>query len=134
MPSEFTMPELLERSGYRIHGRRADCVHCKGQSRLTASFTDELYYCHRCGRGGNLRTLARELGLETGPAPRPKTPLEQAIEEQVRDVRRRLTKRERVLDITIVVCDPDNPDVGFARALALAAEKQEIVQVIWRPR
>jgi hypothetical protein len=54
---------LLERAGFRVRGRRADCIHCDGHSRLTVSFNDEVYCCHRCGRAGNARTLARELGL-----------------------------------------------------------------------
>jgi hypothetical protein len=58
---------LLERSGFRIRGKRADCPHCQGHSRLTVAFTDEVFYCHRCGRAGNIRTLARALGLQVVP-------------------------------------------------------------------
>jgi hypothetical protein len=56
------MAELLEAAGFHIHGRRAQCIHCQGHSRLTVSFTDEVYFCHRCGKGGNIRTLSRQLG------------------------------------------------------------------------
>src|SRR5258708_26715228 len=61
---------ILVKSGYRIRGRRADCPRCSGHSRLTVSFTDDgRFYCHRCGKGGNVRGLARRLGV-TLPPPR----------------------------------------------------------------
>jgi len=65
-----TLPELLERAGFRIRGRRADCVHCEGHSRMTVSFTDEVAYCHRCAWTGNARTLSRELALPIAPETR----------------------------------------------------------------
>ena len=61
------LSELLERTGFRIRGRRADCIHCEGHSRLTVAFTDEVAFCHRCKWTGNLRTLSRELGLPLAP-------------------------------------------------------------------
>jgi hypothetical protein len=64
------LAELLERAGFRVRGRRADCIHCDGHSRLTISFAAEVYYCHRCGRAGNVRTLARELGMQLAPESR----------------------------------------------------------------
>jgi hypothetical protein len=62
-----SLHSLLDAAGYRIRGRRADCRHCDGHSRLTVSFNDECFYCHRCGRGGNARTLARDLGKPLPP-------------------------------------------------------------------
>jgi hypothetical protein len=61
------LSELLERAGFRVRGRRADCIHCDVHSRLTVAFNDEVYYCHRCGRAGNARTLARNLGIALPP-------------------------------------------------------------------
>lgn len=61
------LQELLDRAGFRIRGRRADCPHCEGQSRLTVSFTDEVAFCHRCKWTRNLRTLSRELGVAVAP-------------------------------------------------------------------
>jgi hypothetical protein len=61
------LADLLAQAGYRVRGRRADCVGCEGRSRLTVSFNDEVYYCHRCGRAGNARTLARDLGVPIAP-------------------------------------------------------------------
>jgi hypothetical protein len=60
------MRKLLERSGYRVHGKRADC-HCKGSTRLTISFTDEVAHCHRCGWTANATQLARAQGLTVAP-------------------------------------------------------------------
>lgn len=58
----LAMPQLLERVGCTLRGRnRADCPWCGG--RRTISFTDQVYFCHRCGAKGNAFTLARELGL-----------------------------------------------------------------------
>jgi hypothetical protein len=62
--------ELLARAGFRVRGRRADCIHCDGHSRLTVSFNEEVFYCHRCGRTGNARTLARDLGMTLPPETR----------------------------------------------------------------
>lgn len=70
IPSTANLPELLERAGFRIRGRRADCLHCEGHSHLTVSFTDEVAYCHRCAWKTNARTLARELGLPVAPETR----------------------------------------------------------------
>jgi len=64
---ETAFADLLERAGFQVRGRRAGCPYCEGHSRLTVSFTDEVFYCHRCHRSGNGRTLARELGLPLAP-------------------------------------------------------------------
>jgi len=60
------MLSLLERAGFRLRGRRAQCIHCEGRSCWTVSFTPEVAFCHRCGWKANVITLARELGLLTG--------------------------------------------------------------------
>lgn len=60
------MPDLLNRAGFRVRGRRADCVHCEGHSRGTVSFTDEVALCHRCKWTANTLTLIRVLGLLRG--------------------------------------------------------------------
>jgi hypothetical protein len=62
-----SLHSLLDTAGYRIRGRRADCPHCEGRSRLTVSLNDECFYCHRCGKGGNVRTLVREIGTSLPP-------------------------------------------------------------------
>ena len=67
IPQAPTFPELLERAGFRIRGRRADCPKCEGRSRLTVSFTTQVAYCHRCHWTGNYRTVARGLGLALPP-------------------------------------------------------------------
>lgn len=68
--ADFGMRALLERAGFPLRGAtRADCIHCRGCSRGTVSFTGELAYCHRCKWRANTATLARELGLlDANPA------------------------------------------------------------------
>jgi hypothetical protein len=60
---------VLEASGYRIRGQRADCPYCTGHARLTVALRGELFYCHRCARGGHIRQLARSMNIAL-PAPR----------------------------------------------------------------
>jgi hypothetical protein len=62
---------ILIAAGYSVHARnRANCPHCSGHSRLTVAFTnDGRFFCHRCGKGGHVRSLAREQGV-TFPRPR----------------------------------------------------------------
>jgi hypothetical protein len=68
--SSVNVEAVLTNSGYRIRGRRADCPYCSGHSRLTVSFTDDgRFYCHRCARGGHIRSLAPVQGI-TLPPPR----------------------------------------------------------------
>lgn len=68
MASSPAMPELLERSGFRLRGpKRADCAHCTGHSRGTVSYTAEVAYCHRCGWRGNITTLARQPKVGADP-------------------------------------------------------------------
>jgi hypothetical protein len=57
------MIELLQKAGFRIRGKRADCAHCNGHSLGTVAFSSELAFCHRCNWKANTATLARELGL-----------------------------------------------------------------------
>ena len=66
MSATFEMHSLLERAGFRIRGKRADCIHCEGSSRLTVSFNAEVAHCHRCKWSANVTILARELGLLDG--------------------------------------------------------------------
>jgi hypothetical protein len=58
---------VLESAGYRVRGHRADCPYCEGHARLTVSIHDDLFYCHRCHRGGSTRQLARAQGLKLPP-------------------------------------------------------------------
>jgi hypothetical protein len=56
------MRELLEKAGFRVHGKRANCRYCKGSSRLTVSFTHEVAFCHRCHWTANVTQLAEGQG------------------------------------------------------------------------
>jgi hypothetical protein len=60
---------ILQTAGFRVLGTRADCPFCEGHRKLTVAVHGELFYCHRCQRGGSVRQLAREQGL-TFPRPR----------------------------------------------------------------
>jgi hypothetical protein len=66
MSNTLEMNSLLQQAGFRLRGRRAECLHCQGRSRYTVAFTVELAYCHRCHWKANVITLARELGLLEG--------------------------------------------------------------------
>jgi hypothetical protein len=61
------MRVLLISAGFRISGKRADCIHCHGGAHLTVSFNDEVAYCHRCKWTANKATLARKLGKAATP-------------------------------------------------------------------
>lgn len=65
--SSTMIGELLRRSGYRVHGRRADCAKCRGSARLTVSFTDSVGFCHRCKWRTHIRQLAKALGEVVEP-------------------------------------------------------------------
>ena len=61
-------PELiLESAGFQVRGTRATCPFCEGRRKLTVAIHGELFYCHRCQRGGNVRQLARSQGLNLPP-------------------------------------------------------------------
>jgi hypothetical protein len=62
--TEYSVVELLERAGAKLVGRnRADCPQCQGKR--TVAYRGEVFFCHhaRCDFKGNVRTLARSLGL-----------------------------------------------------------------------
>jgi len=63
----MNMRALLKESGYRVHGNRADCRQCRGGSRQTISFTNEVAYCHRCAWTANTVMLAKGLGKTIEP-------------------------------------------------------------------
>jgi hypothetical protein len=65
-PETSGMCPLLEQAGFRVRGRRAECIHCEGGSHWTVSFTSEVAFCHRCHWTANAITLTRELGLLAG--------------------------------------------------------------------
>jgi hypothetical protein len=64
-PAGFTV--LLQKLGFRIRGKRADCAYCEGRSRLTVAVGHDVACCHRCGWAGNIRTLSRKLGIAVAP-------------------------------------------------------------------
>jgi hypothetical protein len=63
---------ILSRAGFCVRGTRATCPYCGPEHRrasLTVAIHRELWHCHRCKRGGHIRTLARGQGLRF-PKPR----------------------------------------------------------------
>jgi hypothetical protein len=58
---------ILVTAGYQNFRRtRANCPHCHEGHRppdLTVAIHGDLFYCHRCGRGGHIRQLARVQGI-----------------------------------------------------------------------
>ena len=59
----YSIPELLQKAGATLRGRRSSCPRCQGQR--TVSFNDEVYFCHHagCDFSGNNFQLAKALGL-----------------------------------------------------------------------
>jgi hypothetical protein len=67
--SSVNVHALLRAVGYRnFRGSRADCPHCQGSARLTVAIKRHLFFCHRCHRGGSIRSLARASGINVPPA------------------------------------------------------------------
>ena len=60
---------ILTNAGFQIRGSRATCPFCTGHSKLTVAIKGPLWHCHRCLRGGHVRSLARRQGV-TLPPPR----------------------------------------------------------------
>jgi hypothetical protein len=59
---------VLVAAGFKNFRRdRCDCPYCAGGSHLTVSIQKGLYHCFRCGRGGSVRSLARQQGIELPP-------------------------------------------------------------------
>jgi len=95
-----------------------------------------LLYCHA---GCSIEEICAaveirvsDLFSESGAA-HPKPNAVREAERHIQDLRRRLTPRDRLVPITVVYCDPENLNVGIARAIALTLEG-EIVQVVLEGR
>ncbi|HLW82620.1 MAG TPA: hypothetical protein VKS20_11345 [Candidatus Acidoferrales bacterium] len=88
-----------------------------------------------CFAGCSLEAVCEATGIHVfnlfaKPArvePKPRAVRE--AENRISDLRSRLSPRERVLPVTVVVCERDNLEAGIARALALTVEG-EIVQAV----
>ncbi len=59
---------IFERAGFRnVRRGRGDWPFCAGHRHGTVALKDSLWFCHRCGRGGHVRQLARDLGVALPP-------------------------------------------------------------------
>lgn len=58
--------EVLHKAGHRPakHGSKWICAKCPPGKSPALKVDGDVFYCHRCGRGGNLITLKREIGVE----------------------------------------------------------------------
>lgn len=66
--SSTNVHAILASAGYQnFRYNRSDCPHCSGHRHLTVAIRGDLYYCHRCQRGGHVRSLARARGLSLPP-------------------------------------------------------------------
>jgi len=93
-----TMRGYLDRLGFKIRGRRAQCIHCDGHSTFTVSFTRELIFCHRCKYSANLQILAKQLGERIEAAkPRPEEIEEREFQSWISSVYDKKADQEREL-------------------------------------
>jgi hypothetical protein len=61
-PTLPSLRDLLAWGGFRLRtGTRADCAHCRGNSRGTVSYNAEVAHCFRCGWSANCFQLARQV-------------------------------------------------------------------------
>jgi hypothetical protein len=87
-----------------------------------------------CFGGCSLEAVCAALKISVSdlfPTPGALTAKPRAVreaEDAIRDLRSRLTPRERTLEVTVILCPREDLDAAIARGLALAVEG-EIVQV-----
>lgn len=76
------LENLLYRAGHRPpkHGKAWICAECPRGKAPAMKVDGEVYYCHRCQRGGNIVTLKRELGIEM----KKKSVSELRLEQEIR--------------------------------------------------
>jgi len=66
------LEQLLSQAGHLEphHGNRWTCKDCPEGKQPALSVDVEVYFCHRCGVGGNIITLRKELGLKSTLTPK----------------------------------------------------------------
>lgn len=70
LPASVDNQAILTAAGFEIRRNRATCPNChEGHKRpdLTVAIHGELYFCHRCSRGGSVRQLAKAQGITLSP-------------------------------------------------------------------
>lgn len=88
-----------------------------------------------CFSGCSVEAICSAMGIRVSnlfSKPGAYQPTASAVREaqkQIQNLRSRITRREQVLPITVVYCNPEDLDAGIVRALALAVEG-ELVQVV----
>ena len=62
--------QILTTAGFTVRRGRGTCPYCHEGHRppdLTVAIHGNLYFCHRCHRGGSVRRLARTQGIHVSP-------------------------------------------------------------------
>ncbi len=136
--SQVNVHAILERAGFQqIRGPRASCAFCEGSRKLTVAITDDgLWYCHRCHRGGNVRSLAKQQGVSI-PPPRirkadiPKARFRKWLSQKMTEMSREqyeLTRQWRYA-LAALKFFPDMEEAW--QALATYYHRQRYFQVFW---
>lgn len=139
MPHALDAPQLAQRLGARRSGRGwiARCpAHEDRSPSLSISEGHDGRVLLHCFAGCSTESVLAAIGLsmrDLFPGPRTwtsksKSPKVRIAEKLATDLRRRLTQREQVLPVTVVLADSESLDAAIARALALAVEG-ELVQI-----
>jgi putative DNA primase/helicase len=80
---------------------------------------------------GALGIHLRDLFTEPEPPAKPLPSVVRDVQQHIRDLRSRLTPRDRKRPITVVYANRQNPDPAMARALALSVEG-ELCQLLFK--
>jgi len=89
---ETELLDLLEKTGARVHGRRADCPSCKRRRSVSFDASRGVFCCHGidCDFSGSLATLRQRLGIEREWLPRGEYIRQRRKRERGREAARRL--------------------------------------------
>lgn len=135
----MTLEAVLDKFGAKPNGSQwvARCpAHAdKGPSLSLAAKNGKLLV--HCFAGCTLEAICaaagikvRDLFSEPRAPRRPEPRIVRDVQEQIADLRSRLTPRDRERSVTVVVASEANLDEAIARALALAVEG-ELVQIVF---
>lgn len=133
----MTPAEVLTRAGFAVRGSRANCAFCEGNARLTVAIKDYLFYCHRCHKGGDIRRLAGDQGVELPPIRKRRADIPKqrfrdwlaAKRTEMMRLERELTKRWRYALLALSFY-PEMPEAW--QALADYYGAQERISFFWQ--
>ena len=127
------------RVGANWMGRCPTELHVRGDRHASLSIRegrDGRTLIH-CWAGCDTSAVLAAVGLRMSdlfakPSTIPCEPQRPEVAAALSDLRGRLTKRERMLEPVVILTTPENLDLAIVRALALAVEGQEIVQLAFK--